>query len=365
MPTENESARQILVIDDQEDNLALMDAILDARGFGVLLAQDGPTGLKMAREHSPDLILLDLAMPGMDGFQVLEQLRQSARTRRIPVVILTANAREAALVERGLELGATEYLTKPIQMDELVVRLRSVLRLSQAERELDRLRRDFASMLVHDMRAPLDGVRLTLGVLKRQEEEGSTRWIMLDHATTATEEVAALVDGLLQASALEEEGFVPNFQRVELGPLIKRCLTILRPMAVSRGLAMSAAVPPDLPAVRTDPDLVKRLIENLLANALKFTPEGAVQICARTVEDRLLVEVHDTGPGIPDVDKARIFDRYAQGGGESGGRQRGYGLGLAFCHRAMTALGGAIRVEDAPGGGSVFSFSLPLEKGGA
>lgn len=350
----------ILAVDDQDDNLALLDGILSSKGFTVLTAPDGPTGLALAQARRPDLILLDLAMPGMDGFEVLEKLRQDRATARIPVIILTANYREAAMVERGLELGATEYLTKPIQMDELVVRLRSALRLAAAERELARLRQDFASMLVHDMRAPLDGIRLALGVLWRQEAHESPKWALLDNALGAVEDLGTLVDDLLQANRLEDEGFEPKVGKIALAPLVERSLTVLRPLAASRELALTADVPADLPMVMADPALTKRVIDNLVSNATKFTDHGEVAIAARADGAVVRVEVRDTGPGIPDDVKARIFDRYFHLEQRKANRQGGFGLGLAFCERAVTAMGGTIGVRDAEGGGAVFTFTLPI-----
>ena len=350
----------ILAVDDQDDNLALLDGILGTKGFRVLTAADGPTGLRLAREGRPDLILLDLAMPGMDGFEVLARLRQDRATARIPVIILTANHREAEMVERGLALGATEYLTKPIQMDELVVRLRSALRLAAAEKELERLRRDFASMLVHDMRAPLDGIRLALGVLRKQEAPEDPKWSLLDHALGAVEDLGTLVDDLLQANRLEDEGFEARCQPVALGPLAGQAIAALRPLADSRGIALAADVAAPLPAVLADPALTKRVLGNLLGNALKFTEAGEVALTAGLAGDRVRVEVRDTGPGIPDEVKARVFDRYFHVARRKEAREGGFGLGLAFCERAVAAMGGTIDVRDAEGGGAVFGFTLPL-----
>ena len=350
----------ILAVDDQDDNLALLDGILTARGFSVLTALDGPTGLQIAHDQRPDLILLDLAMPGMDGFEVLSRLRQDRVTARIPVIILTANYREADMVERGLALGATEYLTKPIQMDELVVRLRSALRLAAAERELEQLRRDFASMLVHDMRAPLDGIRLALGVLRRTEEHESPRWSLLDHALGAVEEVGTLVDDLLHANRLEDEGFEPRCHKLALGPLLERSLATLRPLAASRDLSLSADVPADLPMVMADPALTKRVLDNLVGNAIKFTDVGGVAISAATQAGAVRLEIRDTGPGIPDEVKDRIFDRYFHVEQRKLNRQGGFGLGLAFCERAVAAMAGTIDVRDAGDGGTIFGFTLPI-----
>jgi signal transduction histidine kinase len=356
-------AATILAIDDQEDNLALLDAFLGTKGYEVLTAPDGPRGLALAKERAPALILLDLAMPGMDGFEVLGRLRDDRATAGIPVIILTANLREPAMVERGLALGATEYLTKPIRMEELEVRLRSALRLAAAEREVERLRRDFASMLVHDMRAPLDGIRLALGVLRRQEEPGTPRRSLMDDAYGAVDELGALVDDLLQASRLEEEGFRPESRPTALGPLLERGAALARPLAQARGLALAAEIPADLPAVVADPALTKRVVDNLLGNAVKFTPEGAVSLAARAEPGLVRVEVRDSGPGVPDELKGRVFDRYFHLERRKEGREGGFGLGLAFCERAVTAMGGEIGIADAEGGGAAFWFTVPTAPG--
>jgi signal transduction histidine kinase len=362
MPTTPEPAPSgtILAIDDHEDNLFLLETLLAGKGFRVRTALDGPAGLAIAKSERPDLILLDLAMPGMDGFEVLERLRQDVATQRIPVIVLTANYREAAMVERGLALGATEYLTKPIQMDELVVRLRSALRLTTVERELERLRRDFASMLVHDMRAPLDAIRLTMGVLRRQEEAASSRWRMMDDAMGALEDVSRLMDDLLHANRLEDEGFTAKNHPLALSALFERSLRSLRPLAEERGLALAVAPTNALPMVMADPTLLKRVIDNLLGNALKFTEQGSIRLGAVREGDVVRVTVSDTGPGIPAEAQARIFDRYYHLERRAQTRQGSFGLGLAFCARAVAAMHGTIGVTSQEGLGSEFSFTLPI-----
>jgi two-component system, sensor histidine kinase and response regulator len=350
----------ILAIDDHEDNLFLLESLLEGKGFRVLTALNGPDGLAIARAERPDLILLDLAMPGMDGFEVLERLRQDRLTSRIPVIVLTANYREAAMVERGLELGATEYLTKPIQMDELVVRLKSALRLAAVEQELERLRNDFAAMLVHDMRAPLDGIRLTLSVLRRQEQLETPRWRMMDDALGALEDVGRLMEDLLHANRLEDASFAAKVHPLALSALLERSLRTLRPLAEERGLALEVAPTEHLPMVMADPALLKRVVDNLLGNALKFTETGAIRVTAEREGDVVRVSVTDTGPGIPAEARARIFDRYFHLERRKRTHQGSFGLGLAFCAQATSAMGGAIGVESNEGQGSTFWFTLPV-----
>lgn len=354
------SAATILVIDDQEDNLVLLDTVLSSRGFAVRTADGGAAGLALALAEPPDLILLDLAMPEMDGFEVLARLRQDRRTHRIPVIILTANYRDADMVERGLSLGATEYLTKPLQMEELIVRLRSALKLSATERELARLRRDFASMLVHDMRSPLEGIRLALSALKRQEDPSSNRLDLYEHALTALAGVGSLMDDLLQANRLEEEGFTPNTQPVVLGELLDISLKILGPIADARELSLVVERCDDLPPVLADPGLLRRVIDNLISNAIKFTDTGEVRISARQDGERLRVGIRDTGCGIPAEALSRVFDRYYHLARRQAHQQNSFGLGLAVCQRAIDAMQGEIGATSEEGHGSEFWFTLPL-----
>jgi two-component system phosphate regulon sensor histidine kinase PhoR len=239
------------------------------------------------------------------------------------------------------------------------VRVRSALRLARAERELATLRHDFASMLAHDLRAPLDGLRLTLGVLRRQEDPASPRWGLLDLALGAVEDASGMVDDLLHANRLEDEGFQPELTPLALGPLVARGAAAMHPLATERGLALEAVVAPDLPLVQADAALVKRVLDNLIGNAIKFTPAGAITVTAAVSGDAVALTVRDTGPGIPAERKAKIFDRYFHVATRRETRQGGFGLGLAFCERAIAAMGGTIRVEDAPGGGAAFVVWLP------
>lgn len=351
---------KILAIDDQEDNLALLQAALEANDFAFYAASSGPAGLALTAQIQPDLILLDLAMPGMDGFEVLEQLRASPATRLLPVIILTANYRESGQMERGFELGATEYLTKPVKMDELLVRLRTALRLARAERELERLRRDFASMLVHDMRAPLDGVRLALGALQRQEPADSPRRELFALALGSLADVGSLVEDLLEVNRLDDEGFTARLEPVDVAALAEASVQALQTIAQARGLGLRVERTDAAAIALADPRLARRTLDNLVANALKFTDEGEVVVRVSVLGGAAELSVRDTGPGIaPDV-LPHVFDRYFHLERRRTNRQGGLGLGLAFCRRATEAMGGSLAVASEEGRGSEFRVTLPL-----
>lgn len=359
----SEPAPLILAIDDRPDNLALLEALLVPQGFRVRPCASGAEGLAAAwGQDRPQLVVLDLAMPEMDGFEVLTRLRADPRSERLPVLVLTANMRDAAMVEKGLALGATEYLVKPIQGEELVVRVRSALRLAEAEEALEKMRRDFASMLVHDMRSPLDGVRLALVLLRRQEAPDSPRWQLMDQALSGVEQLASLADDLLLTHRLEERGFQAQRQPVALMALVQRVLHAFQPLAQERGLDLALAEGgPSERVALADPQLLRRVLDNLVGNALKFTPApGRIRLGLRAApEGGALLWVEDSGPGVPEGQRQRIFDRYAQAGHRAHHGGAGLGLGLAFSARAASAMGGQLTCTEGDLGGARFLLALP------
>jgi two-component system sensor histidine kinase/response regulator len=353
------SSSLILIIDDQEDNLALLETVLLPQGFRVLTADSGAKGLALAKARKPDLILLDLAMPGMDGFAVLEALKSDPLTRLTPVIVLTANYREAAMVQRGFELGATEYLTKPIKMDELLVRLHTTLRLARAEQELDNLRRGFSAMLVHDLRAPMDGVKLAIAVLTRQEPADSPRLELLKDATLALDGMGRLVDDLLHVHQLETAMQVTHPRNLDLEKSLDTFVRPFRGLAEAKGVNVIIEHPAGPLRVFADAPLLERVMDNLISNALKFTEVGEIRVRSVQEGDFARISVADTGPGIAEEALPRIFDRFYHVARRQATRQGGFGLGLAFCEGAIKAMGGAIGVDSKVGQGSTFWFTIP------
>lgn len=350
---------RVLVVDDHDDNLILLKMVLEARGLGCLTATDGLQGLTVAQAERPDLILLDLEMPIMDGFAMLEALKADTRTRDIPVIILTATYLQPLSVERGLGLGADEYLTKPINTEELLVRIRSVIRTRKAERDLQQLRQDLASMLVHDLRSPLEGIGIALNLILTQNLP----------ETDAKQLVGMARDQILGLSRMVEE--LVEFHRVESGmavapePLPPRTLledlvAETRLLAQDKGLALDLELGADVPLIMADPRIIKRVLANLVSNALKFTVEGSVTLRACLQDDLVRFEVSDTGPGIPPDELERIFDKYFHIRRRKERPEHGFGLGLAFCKFAVEEHGGKIGVLSQEGSGSTFWFSLPL-----
>lgn len=349
---------RVLVVDDHDDNLILLKMVLEARGLGCLTATDGLQGLAIAQSERPDLILLDLEMPIMDGFTMLEALKADSRTRGIPVIILTATYLQPLSVERGLGLGADEYLTKPINTEELLVRIRSVIRTRKAENELQQLRQDLASMLVHDLRSPLEGIGIALNLILTQSlPEADSKQL-----------VSMARDQILGLSKMVEE--LVEFHRVESGmavapeplaakELLSEAVADAEWVAQDKGLMLVMTMDEDVPALMGDRRIIKRVLANLVSNALKFTAEGVVSLHAKRQDDMVRFEVADTGPGIPTHELERVFDKYFHIRRRKERPEHGFGLGLAFCKFAIEEHGGKIGVTSQEGIGSTFWFSLP------
>jgi len=348
---------RILVVDDHEDNRVLLKMVLESHGLGYLGAQDGQAGLQAARRDLPDLMLLDLEMPQMDGFGVLEALRADRATADLPVIILTATYMEPASVERGLSLGADEYLVKPINPEELLVRIRSVIRARRAEREVARLRRDFQSMLVHDLRSPLEGIGLALDILLKQEVPPDQANEVIALARDQVRSLSEMVSGLLEYYRADAGGSAV-LAPIDLVKLAEEVNAEASLVAQDRRLLLTLDAPESL-LVEGDHRLLKRVLANLVANALKFTPKGVVRVSLRAQPPGARIEVCDSGPGIPADERAKVFDTFYHIARRRERPEHGFGLGLAFCKAAVEEHGGTIGVTDSPSGGATFWIELP------
>jgi two-component system, sensor histidine kinase and response regulator len=377
----NEPASKILVVDDDQRNVRLMESILKACGYPVMKACDGQEALDLIAAERPDLVLLDVMMPKMSGFEVCQRIRQNYETRLLPVIMVTAlNALEEKV--QALELGADDFLSKPINKVELLAKMRSILRVKSLHDEVERTRRELeeknrelvrmeefkeklVQMVVHDLKNPLAGIMGNLQLLQLQG--ASQNPSQLREIVARTEESAKLLMGLilniLDIARLEEGKMVLRHQRVAPAGLVATCVRQVEGLAARAEVEVVSAVEDSPPALSADPDLISRVLGNLVSNALKHTPPGGkVEVGTAGEGDRVRFWIRDSGEGIPRELLPRIFDKFVVGPAGSGAARRPYdtGLGLTFCKMAVECHGGRIQVESEPGKGSVFSFSLPL-----
>ncbi len=365
-PAEN----RVLVVDDTPANIQMLAAILKENGHQVSVATNGRQALEVIGRVQPALILLDVMMPEMDGFEACRHLKENAEWKDIPVIFLTAKTETADIV-RGFELGAVDYVAKPFNSHELLARVHTHLALRRQQRELEenyrrlseleRLRDSLVHMVVHDLRSPLLGLSGCLQLLQEDlagklepEQAGD-----LDSALTAAQRLGDMVSSLLDVSRLEA-GEMPLHREVsDLQPVIARAIESLGGLTRNRNVLFT---PPDPPIrVSCDSEVTGRVVANLVANALKFTPaSGEVRVSAAVGDGCVKVAVADTGPGIPNEYRERIFEKFGQVANREEGRHHSTGLGLTFCKLAVEAHGGTIGVDSEVGHGSTFWFTLPL-----
>ncbi|MEI9941901.1 MAG: hybrid sensor histidine kinase/response regulator [Pseudomonadota bacterium] len=364
---------KILVIDDQEQNRAFAQAALEDEGYRVILAASGEEGIESYREHAPDCVLLDVRMPGLDGFATCARIRALPDGAETPVVFLTAQ-RDLDTFDAALRAGGDDFLTKPVRPTELLLRVQASLKLRRAYAsnreyvELVRQQRDdlmrlqlqkerLMGFVVHDLKNPVSNIDMQAQLLARDRLSAEAR----EAGASIREEVRSLMRlllNLLDLSKSEEGRLTPARATVDLTSLVRDVCDALAGRARARAIDLRQELDTDW--VYADQDLLRRVLENLLENALRHAPANSVvSVTARASAGVTELRVADAGHGVPLALREAIFDRFVQvDKPEEFASRSGRGLGLAFCRLAVEAHGGRIWVEDARPG-AVFLLSIP------
>jgi signal transduction histidine kinase len=352
-------ADEILVVDDDADNRLGYVALLREAGYRVREASDGVSCLQAVATRAPGLILLDVSMPGLDGFETLRRLRADATTRDIPVILVTGQRVDAESVGAGLELGAEEYLQKPVRPAELRARIRALLKLAAARRELEAVKRDQTAMLVHDLKQPLAIIALRAEFIEDEETDGEMK--QSAHAIRrACRQMEQLINSVLELSRVEAGQMTLVRAPAALDDVVAATVAEMRDLAVRRGVGLDVHTEP-LPGAAIDCAKIVQVIQNLVGNALKFTPQGGrIDVSVRRAAGEAVVTVEDSGPGFGDADTGALFDRWHQT--KAGRAVGGSGLGLAIARAIVEAHGGCIGAGARTDGqrGARFWFTLPL-----
>jgi two-component system sensor histidine kinase/response regulator len=357
----------ILVVDDTVVNLRLLSSLLGEQGYDVRPVTSGRLALQAARHDPPELILLDITMPEMSGFETCERLKESEELKDIPVIFLTALSETADKV-KAFNVGGADYITKPFQIEEVLARVRVHLALRRAQvelkknyerlRSLEQLRDDLVHMVVHDMRSPLTVLKAHLYFLEKGPDAlDSEAAEDVRAAARAAGVITRMANDLLDVSRLEDGKLPLDPRPHDLVGIAAKIRSDLAAWDPSRAIDLEAADPVE---VTCDGGIVHRVLENLVNNALKYTPDGSrILISIKALEGRARIAVLDEGPGVPDHAKQTIFEKFGTVNARRDKTHHSAGLGLAFCKLAVDAHGGAIGVDDRMPNGSVFWFDLP------
>ena len=345
----------ILIVDDVPENRILLDAFLAPEGFTLVQAASGEEALEKARRQPPDLVLLDVLMPGLDGFTVCRRLREQPQARFTPVIMITAlNEIEDRI--RGLEAGADDFVSKPFNDDLLLAKIRSLLRLKQQRDDLDELRADFTNMIIHDLRAPVHSVLGLAELLREELPAGSNPTRLLSLLEGSTRKIDQLISQFLDLSKLEAGRLKLKLEAVDLVRMAAGLIGQFEPVGRRKNLRFELRSASPSHVVLADPGRIDQVLSNLLQNAVKFSPrDGLIRISLEPSGNGLVCHVDDDGPGFPGVEANALFEKFFQRDARAGGA----GLGLYVCRAIVEAHGGAIRAENRPGGGARFTFQIP------
>jgi len=372
----------ILAVDDIPDNLFIIDSILgDIDSYHIECVNDGPSALKYIAHNPPDLVLLDVMMPGMDGYEVTRRIRADKSLPYIPILLVTAH--DHSSLSEGLDSGADDFIRKPFDIDELMARVRSLIRLKKSLDEQSamlRQRDDFVARLTHDLRTPLVAANRMLslsleGVFGEPPDEMGEA---IGSVIANNENLLQMTNTLLQVYRHEagQKKLVPT--PLSLYKLSQEIVKELKPLADEKGITLSIAAKTngsssETESYRTKGDVIelRRLLTNLIGNAIKFTDSGSIKVSVSVrpaknepgsdlLQPELIdVAIADTGPGIAPEDQEEIFEWFFQGDH----MRAGSGLGLHLSKRIAELHQGSLSLESEVGKGSTFTLSLPKLKG--
>jgi signal transduction histidine kinase len=367
-----------LLVDDLEENLLSLEGLLRRDGLVLLKARSGTEALELLLQYDVALAILDVQMPEMDGYELAELMRGTERTRRVPIIFVTAGAADRQRRFRGYETGAVDFLNKPIEPDVLRSKASVFFELYQqrhqiaahrdelkayaeALMEADRRKDEFLAMLAHELRNPLAPIRNGLDILRASPTVANAEEIrdMMDRQLS---HLVRLVDDLLDVSRVSQGKIELRKEQIALSDVLKTAVEASNPL-ITAGRHELVLDLPDAP-VWLDADLTRlsQVVSNLLNNAAKYTPEGGkIVLLARRDRDDVLITVSDNGVGIPSDMLPQIFNLFIQVRDSLHRSHGGLGIGLALVKQLVEMHGGAIVAESAgPGKGSSFRLSLPV-----
>ena len=367
----NPAEFKLLVVDDVQTNVLLLKALLGKEGYGILVANNGQEALEVIRNENPDLILLDVMMPGMDGFEVAERLKSEEFRCEIPIIFLTALDDTQSIVN-GFKLGVGDFISKPFRKEELMVRIKHQLSLVAARRIIEEkneeLRKTIAgrdkmySVIAHDLRSPMASRKMLLNTIMMSVEKDKIDpdiFDMLEMSNKTSEEVFSLLDNLLKwtKSQLGKLTVIP--QKLDISGLADGVVEVMNSVAEVKHIKLIRTDHESF-FVYVDIEMIKSILRNLISNAVKFSnPDSEIKVGIKAEDGKVIVSVTDSGKGIKKEDQHKLLKDSTHFTTYGTNSEEGSGLGLLLCRDFARKNGGELWFESEENLGSVFSFSLP------
>lgn len=392
--TENlyEEKFKILIVDDRPENLLTLESMLDSPELYVVKANSGNEALGLMLEHTFALVLLDVQMPVMDGFEVAELMRSNDRTKHIPIIFVTAISTERKHIFKGYETGAVDYLYKPLDLEILRSKIHSFidffrqkLELQKATNKLERTVRElhkakqiaeeatkakssFLANMSHEIRTPLNGI-IGMADLMLQDELTELQQERITDLKNSGESLLEIINEILDISKIEADKLELELVEINIRELIEKTVRLLSVKTLTEEIELGASISPDMPeTVIGDPTRLRQILINLLGNAIKFTKKGSVYVNVEKLaeDDKSVVlkfVIEDTGIGIPEDRIPKLFQSYEQAEKSTTREYGGTGLGLPISKKIVEIMGGKLKVKSVVGTGSSFYFEIKMEKG--
>lgn len=370
----NPSEYKILIVDDVMSNVLLLKVLLTNEKFAIATASNGRQALEQVEKENPDLVLLDVMMPDMSGFEVAQHLKSNPNTADIPIIFLTALNSTADIV-KGFQVGANDFISKPFNKEELIIRVTHQISLVAAKRlilsKTEELQRTIAgrdklySVIAHDLRSPMGSIKMVLNMLilnLPSEKIGAEMYELLTMANQTTEDVFSLLDNLLKWTKSQIGKLNVVYQDVDLVEVTEGVIEIFSMVASLKKIRIHEMKPEKM-MVNADIDMLKTVVRNLLSNAIKFSKENSeVLVKMEEVDGMAVVSVQDYGCGISEEGQKKLLHTDTHFSTFGTNNEEGSGLGLLLCKDFVVKNGGKLWFTSKEGEGSIFSFSIPVKK---
>ena len=370
----NPSEYKILIVDDVMSNVLLLKVLLTNEKFAIATASNGRQALEQVEKENPDLVLLDVMMPDMSGFEVAQHLKSNPNTADIPIIFLTALNSTADIV-KGFQVGANDFISKPFNKEELIIRVTHQISLVAAKRlilsKTEELQRTIAgrdklySVIAHDLRSPMGSIKMVLNMLilnLPSEKIGAEMYELLTMANQTTEDVFSLLDNLLKWTKSQIGKLNVVYQDVDLVEVTDGVIEIFSMVASLKKIRIREMKPEKM-MVNADIDMLKTVVRNLFSNAIKFSKENSeVLVKMEEVDGMAVVSVQDYGCGISEEGQKKLLHTDTHFSTFGTNNEEGSGLGLLLCKDFVVKNGGKLWFTSKEGEGSIFSFSIPVKK---
>lgn len=374
MIAKQKSRENILIVDDTPANLNVLSTLLKENGYRVRAAINGKLAIKTTIKSPPDLIILDIMMPGMDGYEVCAQLKKDEKTRHIPIIFISALNRTENIV-KGFAVGGVDYITKPFKTAEVLARIESQLTIVRQQKQieeqyeqdinyfkkLDKLKEAFLHSATHDLRTPLSSIQLLISLLDRNNviEDVDKRSTYMARIANNVNRIDKLITDMLDFAQAESSISISS-SPVSLINFLENCFHDFEILANQKNITLSISPPKNDSFVSIDSERMQHVMDNLLSNAIKYTPEGGeVKIVSHVYNDNFTIQVIDSGLGIPENDRQYIFDTFYRVRTKEHLEVEGTGLGLSIVKEIINQHNGEISVDSQFGKGIIFTMNIP------